>query len=281
MHFSIRHRTRYRYSLPIRLGPQILRLVPRATGLAPAQHQLFVTPLPYGRRDLIDAYGNGVIELSFTAEGSPVFELDSRIEIDVPAPFAPVNAGLPLLPWAPGFAGFEQGIYLAREPIEPEVAGFAERLRAETGGDVLAFLRHLNHTLYTRTDRRVRLQGDAHSPAETLASATGACRDLTVLFMACVRHFGVPARFVSGYQAEAESVDGRRHLHAWPEVFLPGFGWTGFDPTHGLPVSDGHVALCAAPTQGETMPLEGGFYFDGTDITSTLDYDVEIRTWPA
>ena len=85
-------------------------------------------------------------------------------------------------------------------------------------------------------------------------------------------------RFVSGYQAQAETVDGQRYLHAWPEVFLPGAGYRGWDPTHGTRVGEGHVALCAAPTQAGTMPIEGGFSFDGTVVNSTLDFSVRIDT---
>ena len=92
--------------------------------------------------------------------------------------------------------------------------------------------------------------------------------------MAACHSLGIAARFVSGYQAHADTPDGRRHLHAWPEVFLPGFGWRGYDPTHGLAVADGHVALCAAPDQAATMPVEGGFYGDG--VAGALEYDVQI-----
>ena len=96
--------------------------------------------------------------------------------------------------------------------------------------------------------------------------------------MEASRSLGIPARFVSGYQAHADTPDGRRHLHSWSEVFLPGLGWQGFDPMHGLPVTDGHVALCAAPGQVATMPVEGGFYGDG--VTSTIAYDVRITAQP-
>ncbi len=119
-------------------------------------------------------------------------------------------------------------------------------------------LERLNWTLFTRTDRHIRAAGAAQAPTHTLATGRGACRDLTVLFMAACPSLGIAARFVSGYQAHAETPNGRRHLRAWAEVFLPGSGWEGFDPMHGFRVTDGHVALCAAPDQAATMPVEGG-----------------------
>ena len=77
-------------------------------------------------------------------------------------------------------------------------------------------------------------------------------------------------------QARAEAVDGRRHLHAWPEALLPGAGWRGWDPTHGVRVTDGHVVLCAAPTQAETMTVSGGFW-GPSGVRSTLSFTLEIE----
>ena len=63
-------------------------------------------------------------------------------------------------------------------------------------------------------------------------------------------------------------------VSARPEVLVPELGWVGWDPTHGIPVGAGHVALCAAPSQAETMPIEGGFFFNDSDVTSTLTYEI-------
>jgi transglutaminase-like putative cysteine protease len=155
---------------------------------------------------------------------------------------------------------------------DPAVQNFAETLASESGWAALPFLEHLSQTLFRRFHRNIRIEGAAQAPARTLATGRGACRDLTVLFMAAC----LAARFVSGYQAHADTPGGDRHLHAWPEVFLRDAGWRGFDPTHGIAVTDGHVALCAAPDQAATMPIEGGFYGDG--VTATLDYQVRIAT---
>ena len=69
-----------------------------------------------------------------------------------------------------------------------------------------------------------------------------------------------------------------RHLHAWPELYIPGCGWRGFDPTRGIPVTNGHVPVAAAPVQAGAMPVEGSYF---GDATSMLSYEVRIHVDPA
>jgi transglutaminase-like putative cysteine protease len=144
--------------------------------------------------------------------------------------------------------------------------------------DPLAFLDHLVRTLHTGFEHIVRLSGNAQTAAETLAARRGACRDVTVLFMEASRSVGIASRFVSGYQARAETAAQQRYLHAWPEILVPGVGFRGWDPTHGVRVADEHLALAAAPEQEGTMPIEGGFTFIGETVHSTLDFSLEIET---
>ena len=267
MRFSVRHSTLYHYSAPVRLGAHVLRLHPRKTGVTILRENLRIEPAPASQALASDRYGNRVTEVAFAGATDRLL-IESCFELET-APAAPV-VELPAPPWR------------AREDIwadfggeaGPKVRNFASELSARTGGDALLFLAALNRELFSRTERKIRDAGYAQDPEETLTLAKGACRDLAALFMACARSLGLPARFVSGYQAQAETPDGKRHLHAWPEVFLPGAGWRGYDPTHGCVVSQGHVALCAGPDQRATMPVEGGFFGDG--VTSTLTHGLEI-----
>lgn len=274
MRFSVRHEMVYRYSAPIRLGTHRLRLTPRDDAGRLFSHDLTVDPRPVARRELRDDHGNPLVEVDFAGETESL-RVVTRFEIETLAPPAPPR-GLPRLPWSPDLAP-EAAAHLAAPPPAPAVAAFSASLASEALATPDLFLDALNRKLFERTHRHIRPEGNAQSPEETLATARGACRDLAVLFIAAARAQGIPARFASGYQAKAESVDGRRHLHAWPEAFLPGLGWRGWDPTHGVRVEDGHVALCAAPGQAGTMPLEGGFW--GPPVASTLGYaiDIEIR----
>lgn len=272
MRFLVRHETQYRYSAPVAFAPHLIRLTPRAAPGDLLTHALIVDPAPVRRQDLLDRYGNAITQLDFAGASSHL-RIESCFEMESRAPSA-VCSELPALPWRGASEAMAE--YLPHEKQDESVRAFAAQLAAESEYDARSFLERLNRTLFTRMDRHIRPEGAAQTPAHTLASGKGACRDLTVLFMAACHSLGVPARFVSGYQAHAETPDGRRHLHSWAEIFLPGAGWRGFDPMHGLAVTDGHVALCAAPGQAQTMPVEGGFFGDG--VTSSLAYDVQIAT---
>jgi transglutaminase-like putative cysteine protease len=277
MRFAVQHDTLYRYSVPVVLAPHVLRLTPRPAETRVASRTLVVQPQPSELHEETDAFGNTVTRVSFAAVPSDRLRIESRFELDTLAAPPPATLALAPLPW-PVTMDDELSSYRRGVGVDdPGVRAFAGTLAAEAGHQPIAFLDHLCRTLHARTDRHIRPSGDAQSPAETMATWRGACRDLTVLFLAMARGLGLPGRFVSGYQAAAETPDGQRHLHAWPEVFLSGVGWRGWDPTHGVPAGEGHVALCAAPDQADTMPVVGGYFF-GSSITATLDYEVRIRT---
>jgi transglutaminase-like putative cysteine protease len=270
MRFWIRHDSLYRYDVPVSLGPHLLRLSPRVTlgNVRILERRLHIEPEPVSRWDEQDEHGNTITRVSFAGSTSVLRALSELTLETLPeAPLLVPRQSAPL-PWPSAAAA----------PVDPSVQHFAESLARDVQGEPVAFLDHATRTLFTSFDRRIRPSGAARPAAETLALREGACRDLTVLFLDACRHLGLSGRFVSGYQAQAETPDGLRHLHAWTEVYLPGTGWCGWDATHGVRAGDGHVALCAAPEQTGTMPIEGGFSFQGPVVNSTLDCSVHIRT---
>jgi transglutaminase-like putative cysteine protease len=271
----IRHETTYRYSTRVAFAPHVLRLTPRADRVRCVSRALHVTPTPLNTWDFSDAFGNSCTRLTFGSEPASELVIDSRVEVETFAQPLLDGASLPALPWLTH--GYDE-LFVYRQPDgSAEVAALAQRLAREVGSAPLAFFEHLNRTLYTTLDRHIRVEGHAQTPAETLRTGRGACRDLTVLFLAVCRSMGVAGRFVSGYQGQEASPDGKRHLHAWPEVFVSGFGWLGWDPTHDVSVGPEHVALCVAPEQAGTMPIDGGFYFNGPTVTSTLSYSITFE----
>ncbi len=208
--FSIRHSTLYTYSAPVRLGAHVLRLHPRQAGVTIRRENLRIEPAPVLCATEADRDGNRTTRVEFAGATDRLL-IESTFEVETAAP-EPLPA-LPPLPWPQG-----------REPEfdpGPNVRAYAAEIFARGGGDPLVFLDALNRDLFSRTERRIRDTGYAQDPEETLLRAKGACRDLALLFMAAARSLGLAARFVSGYQAHAETPDGKRHLHAWPEVFFP------------------------------------------------------------
>jgi len=277
MHFRIRHHTHYDYSHPVKLGPQELRFHPRDDGVQRViDHQLTITPTPAGRSDHLDLEGNRVTQVWFEEETNYLdIEVTMQVETLQRSAFhiflAPEAAVLPI--------AHEHDVICARaylERIEPDdaVTAFAAELSLGVNRNTLTFLDRLNRQLFAEFSHAHRDTGAPQSPAFTLQSRRGACRDLAVLFVDCCRAEGIAARFASGYQ-KGDLRSERRHLHAWPEVYLPGAGWSGFDPTHGEAVADAHITIAAAAHSRDTMPVSGTF--SGAGASSALDYTVEIQ----
>jgi len=157
-------------------------------------------------------------------------------------------------------------------PIDDFVRPILIRSKSET----TTFLLNLAMEIFEQFPSESRESGEPLPPDDTLARRSGACRDLALLFMECCRSVGLAARFVSGYgyRENIASLE-KRHMHAWAEVYLPGGGWKGFDPSTGLAVSGEHVAVAAAANPRDASPTSGKFR--GTDVKSTMSYEVSIQ----
>ena len=279
MRFRVSHSTRYQYTVPVLLAEHTLRLLPQLPPDAITQHQLTITPVPSAQRVAFDRSGNRVLTTVFDGATS-VLSVESEFDAWVSAPAMLSDPGWPALPWLGFLDAVPHGttFWSSAAPVDPNVSAFAHATAQDAGHRPLAFLELLTLTLFQRMDQEFRLEGNARSSAETLSTSQGACRDVTALFLDCCLALGISGRFTSGYQAVGETPDTERYLHAWPEVYLPGLGWRGWDATNGIPVTDGHLALCGAATQAETMPVQGGFYFAGPSVSSTLTHRVRIQT---
>jgi transglutaminase-like putative cysteine protease len=274
MRFQVHHVTTYRYSRPVRLGPHWLRLCPRCDGGTELlRHELDIQPLPAGRSDAVDTEGNLVTRVWFMGEAA-CLTIASRFEVRT-LRTDPYDYLAEPMPWDALYApGLQRRLtpWINQETVAPSVLELAGELRKDRK-DAREFVHGLNERLYRLIDRDIRDTGQAHAPEETLRRGRGACRDLAVLFTAVCRSQGLAARFVSGYQ-KGRGGRPRRYMHAWPEVYLPGGGWRGFDPTHGLAVADQHVAVAAAACPGDAAPIDGSFH---GDAQSTLQAEVRIH----
>lgn len=281
MLLRVSHRTRYTYSQPIRLGPQRLRLRPRCDGSVAVQHHaLRIEPLPAGRSDILDEAGN-VVTCVWFAKETAWLRVDSDFEVRTlrtdPYDYLPEETPLSR-PYTPKLQRLLHP-YLHPSRYAEAVCDLARTLRA--GAQTAhQFAQRINGHLHQHLQYEMRISGQPHSPAETLRRGRGACRDLAVLFIALCRSQGIAARFVSGYQKGQDTGQDEgqaRYMHAWAEIYLPGGGWRGFDPTHGVVVADAHVAVAAAADPAGAAPIEGGYH--GT-ADCVLEAEIHIHAPP-
>ncbi|MDX1814627.1 MAG: transglutaminase family protein [Thermodesulfobacteriota bacterium] len=265
MRFRIVHETRYEYSDAVHLEPHFVRIRPRCDAFQNlVRHTLHVEPKPEGISNGVDAEGNSYAVAWFSG---PVRRLCLRAESEVDTmrvnPFhflvtdpkalrLPVRYAEPLArSLAPSIAGGpgDGGEALSR---------FVQDAEDGANGETLQFLSRLCSEIQQKFAKVSRPTGAPHPAAVTLEQKEGACRDLVVLYLESVRLRGLAARFVSGYHGEERS-DGGHELHAWAEVYLPGAGWLGYDPSLGLAVADRHIALAASSIASRTVPVTGTF----------------------
>lgn len=274
MRFSIAHRTRYSYVRPVFVEPLTIRLRPRPDL---EQHveafTLDVTPTPAGMQEAVDAEGNVVTRAWFEGVTDELVIATSSTVVSTrlnPYDFVIIDPDALRVPMT-----YLETAALARFRVpEGDPGGLAAELMAQSSGDALAFLSGLNQAIYERIEYVHRPLGEPMPAPETLARGAGSCRDLAVLFMQAARAAGFAARFASGYQT-VEEVEGDREMHAWPEVYLDGAGWRGFDPALGLAVGHEHVAVAVGPTPASAAPTQGTIRSD--DPGERLEVTIEIE----
>lgn len=283
MQYHLRHTTTYKYDRPVALSPHLLRLQPRAGSDQSVQHyEAIVNPPPLQTSSLLDLAGNTITQLRFDPN-----QLLTALEIITTAQvtthrsnpfdylFEPWAVELPI-DYPSSVLAQLQG-YIAplaiAESMDPLVYELALETRQAVNNNASLFLTALNQRIHTNCTYQIRETGSPLPAGITWRQKAGSCRDLTVLFITACRAVGLAARFVSGYtEGEPEAT---KYLHAWAEVYLPGGGWRGFDPTLGLAVADRHIPLAAAALPQEAAPITGNLRHPG--ILSTMTYTLDIR----
>ncbi|MCO5731867.1 DUF2126 domain-containing protein [Rhizobium sp. SSA_523] len=271
---SIYHLTHYTYDRPVRLGPQIIRLKPAAHSRTRVlSHSLKVSPSQHFVNLQQDPYGNYLARYVFP---EPVTEL--KIEVDLVADMTVYNPfdffveeEATFWPFAyPDILADDLSIYRRPEPPGPLLTDFLATIEREPQPTVDMVV-GLNARLQREIGYVIRMEPGVQTPEETLKSARGSCRDTSWLLVQILRHLGFAARFVSGYliqlTPDLKALDGPSgtavdftDLHAWAEVYLPGAGWVGLDPTSGLLTGESHIPLAATPHYRNAAPISGGYF---------------------
>ena len=302
MLLSIRHQLRYVYDRPVYLEPMTLRLTPKQDcSQQLLDHSLRLAGEPAGSTAIQAADGSGALVCWFLQERDQLeISMEARVRTLRTNPFDwiitfgpaqrlparyPTAEAAALAPYLdpPRGAPLDRGAGLGhgsgetseQSPGTGAVAAWAAALAAAVDQDTTAFLMHLADRIHHEFHHVGRLEGEPMAPAQTLAGRSGACRDTAMLFVAACRSQGLAARFVSGYSIHHPPEVTEHELHAWAEVYLPGAGWRGYDPSLGLAVADGHLVLATAPDHRLAAPVTGTYR--GTGVGSTMTYSLSVR----
>ncbi|HXO82039.1 MAG TPA: transglutaminase family protein, partial [Mycobacterium sp.] len=279
---ALEHRTSYTFDRPVRVFPHVVRLRPAPhSRTAIEAYSLRVEPADHFVNWQQDAVGNFVYRLTFP---NPMSQL--TITVGLIADLKVINPfDFFIEDWAETWptGGFTYPEPLAEDlkpylrPVDEDGAGsgpgelvqaWVSTFAMAPGTRTINFLVELNRRVNSDLGYSLRMEHGVQTPDFTLRTGVGSCRDFAWLLVSILRQMGLAARFVSGYlvqlASDVKALDGPSgppadftDLHAWAEVYIPGAGWIGLDPTSGLFAGEGHIPLAATPSPESAAPITG------------------------
>lgn len=287
MKLAVSHVTRYRYAREVGFGTHRLYVRPREN------HHLRVGRFgidcrPRGRvRWIRDPMENSIALLDFNDKAvvlEVTVEFEAELLEDNPFDFllAPHAVRFPFAYEPEDLPGLLPYLDTGQCRDSLRVSGWLRRSVPNPPEETVPLLTLLNRLVNQSFLYQRRESPGIQTPDETIRVGSGSCRDFAVLFAAVCRRLGLAARFVSGYLYDPPGEDGtgsnRAHgsMHAWTEVFLPGAGWKGFDPTNGILCSDYFIPVAVARYPETINPVQGG-YLGETAVENTMESLVEVR----
>lgn len=287
---ALHHKTSYKFDRLVSLSPHEVRLKPAPHARTPIlSYSLTVNPKAHFINWQQDPYGNYIARFVFPEK---VHELE--FTVDLVADMTVINPfDFFVEKYAEHFPfkyteqqTHELSAYLKPDPMESLLKAWVSKVTQGLVKQKLStanFLVAVNQQLQQEIGYLVRMEPGIQTPEETLSKLTGSCRDSAWLLVQIFRNLGLAARFVSGYliqlTADIEALDGPSgtkvdftDLHAWTEVFIPGAGWIGLDPTSGLMAGEGHIPLACTALPSSAAPVTGL-----TDVAEvTFDHEMTI-----
>ena len=278
MKLRIQHRTQYHYADPVSFGRHHLMLRPRENHTLHLDSSRIDISPAYRLRWMRDPWENNVGLVDFSEPAREmVIDCEFVVTTSEGSPFNfLLESEAAEYPFSYDYDLFQE----VRTLIQPIYGRDEGRLREWLSKfwrpgkriETLDLLQRINRDIYQTFRYRRREEKGVQSPAETLENNSGSCRDFATLFIEACRTLGFAARFVSGYAYNSE-VTGGMSMHAWAEIFLPGAGWLGFDPSLGI-LADGHFVPVAVSRHPENATPVSGTYIGAARVF--LRHDVTL-----
>ncbi len=284
IHVALNHKTHYRYDRPVSHSPHVIRLRPAPHCRTPIlSYSQRILPKQHFLNWQQDPFSNYLARLVI-----PDKTRELLVEVDLVAEMAVYNPFDFFLEESAEKCPFTYEAHLKKElapflealPAGPKVLEYLHTIDL-TPIRTIDFLVRINQRLCNDIRYTIRLEPGVQTPERTLELRSGSCRDTGWLLVQLLRHLGLAARFVSGYliqlSPDVKALDGPSgtevdftDLHAWTEVYLPGAGWIGIDPTSGLFAGEGHIPLACSPDPMGAAPVTGGVDKCETNLEHTM-----------
>ncbi len=287
IHVALNHVTSYRYDRAIQIGPQVVRLRPAPhCRTRVVSYSLRVMPKTHFVNWQQDPQANFLARLSFPEKSDHLqIEVDLVVEMAVINPFDFfLDESARAVPFSyDEDVAHELKPFLATAELTPALSQYLDGL-PHSAERTIDFLVEINSRLANDIGYVVRMEPGVQTPEETLSLRSGSCRDSAWLMVQLFRRLGIAARFASGYLiqlvADQKPLEGPTgptedftDLHAWCEVYLPGAGWIGLDPTSGLFAGEGHIPLACTPDPGSAAPISGAL----EPCEVSFDHQMSVR----
>lgn len=264
MKLRIHHETVYSYTRRVRFGPHRLVIRPReGHDVRVESMDLLSTPaaeVTWTR----DVFGNSIATLHFEAPAKEL-RIVSDVSITRTPPYPHRKYDTAPTPWPPMYDPLEVGVVAAYQQLcYPSDAGAVSQWLdahcADRPTDVEGIVRQVNRCIHDRIRYVRREEKGVLTPAQTIQREVGSCRDFATLLLDAVRSLHIAARFASGYLECTAAEAGYASTHAWVEIYLPGHGWRGYDPSLGTETTRAHVATGLSNHPRGVMPVTGSFF---------------------
>ncbi|RZS93806.1 transglutaminase family protein [Aquimarina brevivitae] len=278
MKFKITHQTDYTFDKAVMLNPHEFRFLQKSNSyMEVEQFTMVIDPLPKFHRVIQDVDHN-TVDMCWFGEETKALRIHTTSILNIKA-FNPFD----FIIYPPSFSKLPfqyeplqnkiLGESLVYEPLPKILQDYGSTILQEAQYNTVQFLSDLTKAIHRDFKVVYRAEGPPLAPGETYSLKEGSCRDLSWMLINLFRHFGIAARFVSGYfyfKMEKPAYE----LHGWVEVYLPGAGWIGMDPSHGIFTGNTHFPIASSAYPQNTLPVMGSIQ---AKTTSTLATQLSIQ----